>query len=242
VSDVVTLTLAASVTILATGLGALPVIALGAQRTARVHALLTGFAAGAMGVASVVGLIVPGIDDGGFAAVAAGAAVGVGFLAFVRRRLGPEARQGGDRGWLLVAIVLFAHSLPEGLAVGTAYGSETAGLGLFIVLAIALQNVPEGTATAIPMQEAGFRPAAQIGAALATSAPQLPGALAAYALVETVEPLLPFSFGFAAGAMLALTIQDLAPDALRLGHRVQGVAGAAFGGVTMGALARIAGI
>ena len=48
------------------------------------------------------------------------------------------------------------HSLPEGLAIGTAFASETEGLALFVILAIALQNVPEGTSVAIPMDSAGF--------------------------------------------------------------------------------------
>ena len=52
--------------------------------------------------------------------------------------------------------MLLVHSLPEGLAIGTAYASETEGLGLFVILAIALQNVPEGTSVAIPMEAAGF--------------------------------------------------------------------------------------
>lgn len=242
--DIVVLAIAASATVLATGLGAVPVVLLGASRTERVHSGLSGFAAGSMGIASVVGLLVPGVSDGGILPVAGGAGAGVLFLAMVRRRFEKyEVLHGGpDRGWLVVAIVLFAHSLPEGLAMGTAFGSETAGLGAFVVLAIALQNVPEGTATAMPMQAAGYGPLSQVGAAIATSFPQLPGALVAYALVEAVEPLLPALFGFAAGAMLALALVDLAPDALAGGHRAQGVLGVAIGGLMMIALAPVTGV
>ena len=87
--------------------------------------------------------------------------------------------------------VLFVHSLPEGFAIGTAFASEREGLGLFILLAIALQNIPEGTASAIPMQEAGFPAWQQFWAAVATSAPQPLGAVVAYLLVEQIEALLP---------------------------------------------------
>jgi ZIP family zinc transporter len=239
VSDLLVLTLAAVVTVLATGLGALPVAALGERRTARVHAGLSGFAAGAMAVASILGLIVPGLDDGDPLAVIGGALAGVVLLLVLRRRIGTDRR---GRGWMVVAGVLFVHSLPEGFAIGTAVGSGEAGLGVFVVLAIALQNVPEGTATAMPMQTAGFGAPAQIGAAIGTSLPQIPGALIAFALVETIEPLLPVSFGFAAGAMLALTVTDLAPDALTLHHRRQGAVGAAIGGALMVALAQVAGV
>jgi zinc transporter, ZIP family len=240
VPDLLALTLAAIATILATGLGALPVAALGPRRVQRVHAGLSGLAAGAMAVAAVVGLLIPGLDKGDVLAVGGGAAAGVGGLLVLRRTLG--VRRHGERSWLVVAIVLFAHSLPEGFAIGTAVGSGEAGLGLFVVLAIAFQNVPEGIATAMPMQEAGHRPAAQVWAAIGTSVPQLPGALIAFWLVETVERLLPVSFGFAAGAMLALVVTDLAPDALTLGHRGQGLAGAAAGAVAMLILAEIAGV
>jgi len=84
---------------------------------------------------------------------------------------------------VLVFGVLLVHSLPEGLAIGTAYASGTAGLGLFVILAIGLQNVPEGTSVAIPMEAAGFSRSRQFWAAVATSAPQSVGALIAYAPV-----------------------------------------------------------
>ena len=84
-----------------------------------------------------------------------------------------------------------------------------------MIVAIAVQNVPEGTSVAIPMAAAGFSRSRQFWAAVGTSAPQPLGAAVAYLLVEEVEPLLPFSFGFAAGAMLALVVVELLPDALR---------------------------
>lgn len=46
--------------------------------------------------------------------------------------------------------------LPEGFAGGTAFASDRAGLSLFVIVAIAIQNIPEGTSVAIPMQQAGF--------------------------------------------------------------------------------------
>ena len=51
-------------------------------------------------------------------------------------------------GSLLVFVVLLVHSLPEGFAIGAAYASDRAGLDVFVILAIALQNVPEGTSSA----------------------------------------------------------------------------------------------
>jgi len=83
-----------------------------------------------------------------------------------------------------------------------------------VILAIALQNIPEGTSVAIPMADAGFSRVQQFWAAVLTSAPQPIGAAVAYELVETTEALLPVSFAFAAGAMLALVAADLVPRSL----------------------------
>jgi ZIP family zinc transporter len=133
--------------------------------------------------------------------------------------------------------VLLVHSLPEGFAIGTAYASHTAGLGLFVILAIALQNVPEGTSVAIPMDSAGFGRAQQFWAAVLTSAPQPVGAVLAFALVEKVSGLLPLSFAFAAGAMLALVVVELAPQAYRRQSWRLALAGTGIGAALMGALA-----
>jgi ZIP family zinc transporter len=143
---------------------------------------------------------------------------------------------------LLVFAVLFVHSLPEGLAIGTAYASDTAGLGLFVILAIALQNVPEGTSVSIPMESAGFSRAQQFWAAVLTSAPQPFGAVVAFLLVEQVAGLLAFSFSFAAGAMLSLVIVELLPQAFtREGWRLA-TAGSLLGGALMLALAALLGV
>src|SRR5205085_1785759 len=115
-----------------------------------------------MTVASIVGLLLPALDEGSAGAVAAGLAIGVGFLLVANWKLqGSDLHVGALRGAsvrtsVLVFAVLFVHSLPEGLAVGSAWASSTAGLGLYVVLAIALQNIPEGTSVAIPMAAAGF--------------------------------------------------------------------------------------
>jgi zinc transporter, ZIP family len=138
--------------------------------------------------------------------------------------------------------VLFVHSLPEGFAIGTAFASERDGLGLFIVLAIALQNIPEGTASAIPMQQAGFPAWQQFWAAVATSLPQPLGAVVAYLLVEQIQALLPFSFAFAAGAMLALVALELVPQAFTARTWRSALAGAAAGAVAMLALSAAVGV
>src|SRR4051794_15244916 len=234
------LVLAACGTTLATGLGAVPVFMLGASAQ-RLTPLLLGLAAGVMGVAAVLGLLVPAAEEGTVAELLVGGAVGVGFLVLVGRRFGSQTRfmgRGGAsaRTSALVFLVLFVHSLPEGFAIGTAFASDRAGLSLFVILAIAIQNVPEGTAVAIPMREAGFGRTRIFWAAVATSAPQPVGALVAFVAVESISGLLPISFAFAAGAMLALIFVEMLPKAYSGPGRAGPALGTAAGVALMLAL------
>lgn len=245
--DIVLLFLVASATALATGLGALPVFFMGA-RAELLRPILLGTAIGAMTVASLVGLLKPAIDEGGTVEVVGGLAGGVLLLVGARRLLARrevhvgDLRGAGVRLSVLVFGVLLVHSLPEGLAIGTAYASNLAGLSLFVILAIGLQNIPEGTSVAIPMAEAGFSRSSQFWAAVLTSAPQPVGAVLAFLVVEHVRGLLPASFAFAAGAMLALVAFELVPQAFGPSRWLRAGAGSAAGAAAMLALAAIAGV
>jgi len=240
--DVVVLVLAASATALATGLGALPVFFMG-SRAELLRPILLGTAIGAMTVASIVGLLEPALDEGGPGEVVVGLVAGVLLVVAARRLLdGRDARGPNVRLSVLVFGVLLVHSLPEGLAIGTAYASDLAGLSLFVILAIGLQNVPEGTSVAIPMAEAGFSRSSQFWAAVLTSAPQPVGAVFAYLVVEHVRGVLPASFAFAAGAMLALVVLELIPQAVRPHAWLRAGAGSAAGAAAMLVLAAIAGV
>ena len=245
--DVLVLVLAASATTFATGLGAIPVFFMGARAEA-LRPILLGTAIGAMTVASIVGLLKPALDEGSVASVAAGFAAGVILVVGARALLGTrDVHVGGLHGAdvrlsVLVFGVLFVHSLPEGLAIGTAYASDLAGLSLFVILAIALQNIPEGTSVALAMDLAGFGRANQFWAAVLTSAPQPVGAVVAFLVVEQVRGLLPASFGFAAGAMLALVALELVPPVLRRGRVLRAGAGAIAGSGAMLVLAAAVGV
>lgn len=216
--DILILLLAASATTLATGLGAVPVFFLG-ERANVLRPALWGIAAGVMVVASLVGLVRPAFDEGSNAAVAGGFALGILFLYLTREQLNsshPHAdheHAASMRLSTLVFIVLSVHSLPEGFAIGSAYASDTAGLSLFVIIAIGIHNIPEGTSIAIPMAAAGFSRTKQFWAAVATSVPQPIGALIAYLLVTRVESLISPTFAFAAGAMIALVLVEMLPQA-----------------------------
>jgi ZIP family zinc transporter len=235
---------AASLTALATGLGVIPVWALGERANAWEPGLL-GLAGGVMAVAAIGGLLVPALDESPPMTVAIAALAGITFLTIAREWMsrGESGRRlsASRRTALLVFAVLFVHSLPEGFAVGTAYASDTEGLGLFIVLAIAIQNIPEGTSVAIPMEAAGASTSQQFWAAVGTSAPQPIGAVVAYLLVEEIDGLLGASFAFAAGAMLALVAVEMGPDAMRR-SRPLAITGFAAGALAMASLAIALGV
>jgi len=245
--DILLLALAASATALATGLGVFPVFLMG-SRAELLRPILLGTAIGAMTVASVVGLLKPAVEEGGTVEIVLGLVAGVLLVVAAHRLLARrnvhvgELRGAGVRLSVLVFGVLFVHSLPEGLAIGTAYASDLAGLSLFVILAIGLQNVPEGTSIAIPMAEAGFDRKTQFWAAVLTSAPQPIGAVLAFLVVEHVRGLLPASFAFAAGAMLALVAFELAPQAFGSNRWVRAGAGSAAGALAMLALAALVGV
>jgi zinc transporter, ZIP family len=238
---------AATLTMLATGIGVLPVAVLGV-RAERLRPALLGVASGVMLVAAVVGLAVPAFDEGSPGEVVAGIITGIAFLLGARTWLEPRrhprhraALGAAQRTSLLVFAVLLVHSLPEGFAIGTAYASETVGLGAFVVAAIAIQNVPEGTSVAIPMAQAGYSSIRQFWAAVLTSAPQPVGAVVAFLLVEEITALLPISFGFAAGAMAALVVVELFPPGWRASP-AQTAAGTAIGAAVMLVLSEALGV
>ena len=242
--NVIEVFLLATFTALATGFGALPVSWIGPERVRRYEPFLLGVTAGVMTAASI-GLLVDPIREGKIVPMLVGMVLGAAFLFAAQHRLenrasGQETEEGRHiTRSILVFAVLFVHSLPEGFALGSAWASTTAGIGLFVFIAISLQNVPEGTATAIPMAQAGYSRMRQFWAAVGTSAPQPVGAVLAFVLVEEINALLPWSLGFAAGAMFALVIADLLPEAYGEGRGRMATGGVASALVAMAALAAL---
>ena len=245
-NDAILLTAIAAGTALATGVGALPVIALGGERARAAQGVLSGFAAGVMAIAAIVGLLIPAAREGSATTVVAATVAGAVALIALRRTLGRHAHDSGrsEEGTrsLLVIGVLFAHSLPEGLAIGAAFASDQAGVSAFVIAAIAIQNVPEGTATAAAMQPAGYGPAKQFWGSVLTSVPQVPGALIAWLAVEQIQGLLPASFALAGGAMLALVVVDLLPDAWKHAAHARVIGGTALGAALMLAVGAALGV
>ncbi len=219
-----------------------------------------GFAAGVMIAASFWSLLAPAIDlarQGGVPAwlpPLAGFALGVVFLRLVDLllpHLHPGHTAGGLEGvktrWqrttlLVLAIVL--HHIPEGLAVGVAFGAAAAGEpaatvagAVALTVAMGLQNLPEGLAVALPLRREGFSaPRSFWFGQLSGMVEPLAGVVGAAAVMLS-RPIMPYAMGFAAGAMMFVVIEELIPESQRRGHSDWATTGAIIGFALMMVLA-----
>lgn len=209
--------IAATITMLATGLGGLPFVFVRKfpDRLARLGWALAG---GMMLSASVFNLIIPGVEDGGITPVAAGILAGTLLFGLASERLDNHElhisglSEAGTKRIVLVLSTMFIHSFPEGLAVGVAYGSGEAGLGLLMALAISIHNIPEGIAISLPLRAEGVSGWKCVGWSIFSSLPQPIAAVPAYLAVVAFRPVLPLAFGVAAGAMIFLVMSEMIPE------------------------------
>jgi zinc transporter ZupT len=100
------------------------------------------------------------------------------------------------------------------VGIGVAFGGGEA-LGVFIAIAIAVHNIPEGLAISLVLVPRGTSVSRAAGWSIFSSLPQPLMAVPAFVFVETFEPFLPVGLGFAAGAMLWLVASALLPEAFR---------------------------
>jgi ZIP family zinc transporter len=113
---------------------------------------------------------------------------------------------------LLLAIGIALHNVPEGLAIGAGYSSANAlGIGLAIIMAV--QNFPEGMAVATTLSLAGLKNTKIILITLLSGIPMGIGSFIGAYLGNVSDLILSISLGFAAGAMLYITFDELIPDA-----------------------------
>lgn len=187
-----------------------------------------GFSSGVMLAASVWSLILPAIDAakvyGAFKVlpIAVGIIVGCAFMTAIEKLFPEEttSRKGGEfvkPMKLFVAVTV--HNIPEGLAVGAAFGAASVSgeysqyLAAFsFALGISIQNIPEGAAVSIPFADAAKSniKGSVIGALSGAVEPV--AALFGYFLSARVGNLQPWLSSFAAGAMIFVVIKDLLPE------------------------------
>jgi ZIP family zinc transporter len=214
---------------IACGLGVLP-LAIKGINPQKHTGIAYSVAGGLMFAASVYNLILPGLTISSLsislstaAPVIGGIILGALFLWQTDRYLSPQRleqsswKKYGNKAQLLIFIAMAVHSIPEGVAVGVGYSSETVyenELGNYIALAIALHNIPEGLAVGVPLRATGATLFKCFIAAFLTSLPQPIAAVPAAYVSWLFQPLMPILMGFAAGAMIFLVILELVPEAL----------------------------
>jgi ZIP family zinc transporter len=202
---------------------------------------MLGFAAGVMIAASYWSLLAPAIEmaeaDGGPAWVPA--AVGFlagGFFIWLVDRILPHlhsglptrSAEGIHTGWrrsVLLVLAITIHNIPEGLAVGVAFGALAADLpsaslagAMALALGIGIQNFPEGAAVSVPLRREGIsrRKSFWYGQ-LSGMVEPLAGVTGALAVV-LMRPILPYALAFAAGAMIYVVAEELIPSARQEKH------------------------
>jgi ZIP family zinc transporter len=217
---------------------------------------MLGFAAGVMVAASYWSLLAPAIEMSEGRAVPAWVPAVVGFLAggaFLRMvdKILPHLHLGFPLGeaeglvttWrrsVLLVLAITLHNIPEGLAVGVAFGALAAGLpsatlagATALALGIGIQNFPEGLAVSVPLRRDGMSQLksfwyGQLSAVVEPVAAVL-GALA----VVVAQPILPYALAFAAGAMIFVVVEEVIPEAQRGGNTDLATMGSMLGFAVM---------
>ncbi len=187
---------------------------------------MLGFAAGVMVAASYWSLLAPAIEmaeeEGSLPAwmlAVVGFLLGGGFLWVVDRLL-PHLHlgfpmseaEGIKTSWqrsILLVLAITLHNVPEGLAVGVAFGAVGAGLpaaslagAIALALGIGLQNLPEGTAASVPLRREGLSRLKSFWYGQLSGTVEPVAGVVGAAAVVLARPILPYALAFAAGAMI----------------------------------------
>jgi ZIP family zinc transporter len=202
---------------------------------------MLGFAAGVMIAVSYWSLLAPAITISRHQGLPAWLPSTVGFLlgALVLRlvdKLLPhlhlefpeQAAEGPKTNWHRTILLVFAimiHNIPEGLAVGVAFGALSLGLpdngltgALVLALGIGLQNLPEGMAVSVPLRCSGMSRLKSFWYGQLSGIVEPLAAVLGAALVVFIEPLLPYALAFAAGAMIFVVVEEVIPESQLAGN------------------------
>lgn len=220
---------------------------------------MLGFAAGVMIAASVWSLLLPAIDlsadEGQIAWLppAIGFVIGAATLWGIDQilphihslRQPTRDTEGVSTTWrrttlLITAITL--HNVPEGLAVGVAFGAllsadaiasgATLAGAVTLALGIGLQNIPEGVAVALPLRGEGLSRLRALWFGQLSAAVEPIAAVLGVAAIALVQPILPYALAFAAGAMIYVVVEELIPRSHMGGHQDAATMGT-IGGFTI---------
>lgn len=217
---------------------------------------MLGFAAGVMIAASYWSLLEPAIEMSAGLGVPSWLPAAAGFLAGaaalrVIDRILPHLHagfsmdqvEGIETGWqrsTLLVLAITLHNIPEGLAVGVAFGAAATGLpgasvagAAALAVGMGIQNFPEGLAVSLPLRSEGMsRLRAFWYGQLSGLVEPAAGVIGAAAVVFS-RVLMPYALGFAAGAMIFVVIEEVVPESQVGGNSDLATGGAIVGFVLM---------
>lgn len=198
---------------------------------------MLGFGAGVMLASSFWSLLLPGLDQAealamnGWLTAALGllcgaAAVYLGGRLCRRLNLARHAGSSARRCQLLIGAITL-HNVPEGMAVGVAFGALAGGGGAaalsgacMLALGIGLQNFPEGAAVALPLRREGMSRGRAFFFGQFSGFVEPVSAVLGALLAATLRQALPFLLCFAAGAMLWVILTEMVPESQSSAARV----------------------
>ena len=196
---------------------------------------MMGFAGGVMIAASFWSLLNPAIEMAESMGIIPWIPAVVGFLGggaflWIADRIVPhlhigqpenkaEGLESNFQRSVLLVLAITLHNIPEGLAVGVAFGALAANIpsaslvgAIALAIGIGLQNFPEGTAVSVPLRREGFsRGKAFWYGQLSGIVEPISGVIGALAVI-LIRPMLPYALAFAAGAMIYVVVEELIPE------------------------------
>ncbi len=199
---------------------------------------MLGFAAGVMIAASFWSLLAPGIEMARQMGQIPWLTALIGFLGgglfmrlidFLLPHLHPGLAMGQAEGiktsWqrsTLLVLAITLHNIPEGLAVGVAFGAASAGLSsatlggaIALTIGIGLQNFPEGTAVSMPLRREGLGRLKSFLMGQASGMVEPVAGVLGALFVLRMRSVLPYALCFAAGAMIFVVVEELIPESQR---------------------------
>ena len=235
-----------------TALGSAMVFFLKKEINQKVQKILLGFASGVMLAASIWSLLQPAIDmfeKKDFRAwliPGAGFLIGILFLLALdylvphvhidKKEEGVKSQKVSKVNKMMFAVTL--HNIPEGLAFGVVIAGMMTGTMseqamLILAIGIAIQNFPEGAIVSMPLKEEGFSKGKAFLYGFLSGIVEPVAALLAIGLTAIVTTILPYTLGFAAGAMIYVVVEELIPEANEGEHSNLATIGLAVGFVLM---------
>jgi ZIP family zinc transporter len=213
---------------------------------------MLGFAAGVMIAASFWSLLAPSIEMAEEMGLTSWLPAAIGFvsgglflwlvdkiLPHLHAGFPTEEAEGVRTGWhrsVLLILAVTLHNIPEGMAIGVAFGAVSSGLSsaslagaIALAVGIGIQNFPEGSAVSVPLRRNGMSTVKSFWYGQISGMVEPVAGVIGAAAVIFMRPLLPYALAFAAGAMIFVVIEELIPESQLMKNTHIATTGAMFG-------------